>query len=117
MRNTAIIMASNYRDKSKALVDFVGLGAYDAVKYALDNGANINVLDDVNKDGDTPLIIAIRCQDIKMISLLLNRGARLDVRNKKGKLPSQVATDVNNHEIQEILKTVQVKRELERAAL
>jgi ankyrin repeat protein len=115
MRKTAIIMASNYKDKSKALVDFVGLGAYDAVKYALDNGANINTMDDVGKDGDTPLIIAIRSHDAKLVSLLLNKSAKLDVKNKRGKTPIQIAQDINSSEIIDILMTVQVKRELERS--
>jgi ankyrin repeat protein len=75
-------MAGNYQDKTKALIDFVGLSAYDAVQYALDNGAKIDSVDDLTSDGDTPLIIAIKCQDIKMVSLLLNRK-RINVNQSR----------------------------------
>jgi ankyrin repeat protein len=112
MRSSAMIMASNYQDKTKALIDFVGLSSYDAVNYALSNGAKIDARDDIGSDGDTPLIIAIKCQDVKMISLLLNSGASLDVPNKKGKLPIQVAVDLQNNEIVAILRTIKINREL-----
>ena len=70
MQNSAMIMVGNYQDKTKALIDFVGLSAYDAVRSALDAGAKIDARDQLTIDGDTPLIIAIKCQDIKMVSLL-----------------------------------------------
>ncbi len=112
MKDAALIMANNYQNKTKALIDFVGLSAYDAVKYAIDNGAKINEKDDIGSDGDTALIIAIKCQDIKMVSLLLNHGAGLHIRNKKGKSPMQVAIDLKNHEIIAILQTVKINREM-----
>ncbi len=113
MQNSAIIMAGNYQDKTKALIDFVGLSAYDAVKYALDNGAKIDANDDVSSDGDTPLIISIKCQDVKMVSLLLNRGAGLYKQNKKGQTPMQIAVTLKNNEIIGILQTVKINREIE----
>ena len=113
MKNTATIMAANYQDANKALIDFVGLSAYDAVQYALQHGAKVDIKDDIGIDGDTPLIIAIKCQDAKMISLLLNNGARLDVSNKKKQVPMQIAINTNNQEIIGILKTVKINREIE----
>jgi ankyrin repeat protein len=113
MQNSAMIMVGNYQDKTKALIDFVGLSAYDAVKSALDAGAKIDAKDQLTTDGDTPLIIAIKCQDIKMISLLLNRGASLYVPNKKGKTPMQVAVELKNDIVIGILHTVKINREIE----
>ena len=115
MKKTATVMAANYQDINKALIDFVGLSAYGAVQYALQNGANVNIKDDVGADGDTPLIIAIKCQDIKMISLLLNHGASLNTKNNKNKTPIQVAKDVKNPEVIGILRTVKINREIELA--
>ena len=113
MKNTAVIMAANYQDMNKALIDFVGLSAYEAVQYTLQHGAKIDTKDDIGADGDTPLIIAIKCQDVKMISLLLNSGAKLDVQNKKKQTPMQIANSIKNQEIIGILKTVKINREIE----
>ena len=111
MKNVASIMVANYQDQNKALIDFVGLSAYDAVEYALNHGAKIDIQDDISTDGDTPLIIAIKCQDIKMVSLLLTRGASLNAKNKRGKTPMQIA--INNSEIMNILRTVKINRDME----
>ena len=112
LKNKAMVIAANYQDKNKALIDFTGLSAIDAVQYALQNGAKIDFKDDVGGDGDTALIIAIKCQDLNMISLLLNNGASLNVKNKKNKTPLQIAIELNNPQIVDILKTVKINRDL-----
>lgn len=47
----------------------------------LDLGVNINA---VNKDNETPLFLAMRNADIKKVKFLIEHGADLSIRNKKG---------------------------------
>ena len=55
----------------------------------LDRGARINDRD--NYLGITPLHTAARGWDIQAVRLLLGYGADVNVRNKDGQTPSQVA--------------------------
>ena len=57
-------------EKDTYLFDAIGIYDYDKVEDALNNGANVNAL---NNDGDTPLILAIKLEDIDMVYLLLER--------------------------------------------
>ncbi len=113
LTNISLIMVSNYQDMNKALIDFVGLGTFEAVQRALQNGADINCHDDNGNVGDTPLMIAIRCQDVQMVSLLLNNGASLTTKNHSGQSAVAVALSVKNQDIINILRTVKINRELE----
>ena len=58
----------NQEEKDTYLFDAIGIYDYDKVEDALNNGANVNAL---NNDGDTPLIHAIRFEDYDMVQLLL----------------------------------------------
>ena len=73
----------NQEEKDKYLFDTIGIYDYDKVEDALNNGANVNAL---NNDGDTPLIHAINFGDIDMVYLLLERpdiDIELDVDTNK----------------------------------
>ena len=68
---------------SKELFHAIDISDYAKVKDALNNGANVNAL---NNDGDTPLIRAIKLGDIDMVYLLLERpdiDIKLDVDTNK----------------------------------
>ena len=70
-------------EKDKYLFDAIDIYDYDEVENALNNGANVNAQ---HKDGDTPLIRAIKLEDIDMIYLLLERpdiDIELDVDTNK----------------------------------
>ena len=70
-------------EKDKDLFDAIDISDYDKVENALNNGANVNAQ---NKDGDTPLIHAIKLEDIDMVYLLLERpdiDIKLDVDTNK----------------------------------
>ena len=70
-------------EKDTYLFDAIGIYDYDKVENALNNGANVNAL---NNDGDTPLICAIKLGDIDMVYLLLDRpdiNIKLDVKKNK----------------------------------
>lgn len=67
--------------------------ALAAVKLALEVGAGD--VNDIDKEGETALHGAVyRGGNIAVIKLLIERGARLDVRNKKGWLPVTAADGV-----------------------
>lgn len=52
---------------------------------------------------ETPLFAAIRNQDVPMTHLLLAYGARIDITNKYGKTPIDVARALANTQILELL--------------
>jgi ankyrin repeat protein len=73
----------NQEEKDNYLFDAIGIYDYDKVEDALNNGANVNAL---NNDGDTPLILAIKLEDIEMVYLLLERpdiNIELDLATNK----------------------------------
>jgi len=70
-------------EKDRYLFDAIDISDYDKVENALNNGANVNAR---NKDGDTPLICAIKLEDIDMVYLLLERpdiNIELDLATNK----------------------------------
>ena len=73
----------NQEEKDNYLFDAIGIYDYDKVEDALNNGANVNAL---NNDGDTPLIHAIRFEDYYMVELLLEHpdiNIELDLATNK----------------------------------
>lgn len=73
----------NQEEKDNYLFDAIGIYNYDKVEDALNNGANVNAL---NNDGDTPLIHAIKVEDIDTVGLLLDHpdiDIELDVDTNK----------------------------------
>jgi len=93
------------KDKSTALMAAAGLG-YDegrhtawtearslaAVKLALDLGAEVNATDD---NGNTALHGAAFTGANSVVKLLVERGARLDVKDKLGYLPVTIAEGIH----------------------
>lgn len=82
----------NQEEKDNYLFDAIGIYDYDKVEDALNNGANVNAL---NNDGDTPLILAIKLEDIDMVYLLLERpdiDIELDVDTNKELQLAEVLT-------------------------
>ncbi|MCL7032573.1 hypothetical protein MKW94_023718, partial [Papaver nudicaule] len=56
-------------------------GHLDTVRYLLENGANADASNDANY---TPLRCAAETGDTKIITLLLSRGARVDIASRSG---------------------------------
>ena len=81
-------------EKDTYLFEAIGNHDYDEVENALNNGANVNAL---NNDGDTPLIRAIKSDNIiydtkyDVIELLLENGA--DVTNEEQSLAEDLEED------------------------
>jgi hypothetical protein len=78
----------NQEEKDNYLFDAIGNHDYDNVEDALNNGANVNAL---NNDGDTPLIRAINSGEYDVIELLLENGA--DVTNEEQLLAEGLEED------------------------
>jgi ankyrin repeat protein len=78
----------NQEEKDNYLFDAIGIYDYDKVENALNNGANVNAL---NNDGDTPLIRAINSGEYDVIELLLENGA--DVTNEEQSLAEDLEED------------------------
>ncbi|EER10416.1 ankyrin repeat domain containing protein [Perkinsus marinus ATCC 50983] len=67
----------------------------------LDAGADVNV--SRSSDGDSPLMLAIRSGDTRMVRLLLQYGANPSVRNRRNESPLILAAQLNKHEIYSLL--------------
>ncbi|XP_077266236.1 uncharacterized protein LOC143899665 [Temnothorax americanus] len=63
---------------------------------------NINFQD---KSNDTPLHIAVRKKELKVIESLVNKGAKNDIKNNKDKSPLDIANRLNRQDIIQILET------------
>ena len=63
--------------------------ALEAARLALDLGADINA---ANEAGDTALHRAAAKGSTKLVEFLVERGARLDVENKRGQTPLAIAS-------------------------
>ena len=53
-------------------------------QYFVDKGANINIQ---NKEGNTPLHLALKNKHNKVIKILMEKKAALDIPNSDGEIP------------------------------
>jgi WD40 repeat protein/ankyrin repeat protein len=61
-------------------------------------------VDAVNHTGDTPLVLAVACQRLQIVRLLLDNNAGIDIRNEQGETAADVAADSGQVEILKLLK-------------
>ncbi|UNF62747.1 ankyrin repeat domain-containing protein [Spiroplasma poulsonii] len=66
----------------------------EIVQLLLDKGADVNLQ---NKNGDIPLITAIKNNDLKMVQLLLDNGADINLQNKNVDIP--LITAIKNNDL------------------
>jgi hypothetical protein len=62
---------------------------YELVKYFIEKGSDVNKQ---NFDKETPLHLAARNKNMKIIKILLDHKARLDIPNKDGEIPFDLFT-------------------------
>ncbi len=104
------IVAQAEPDKNNMLFSFVEKGSLRPVSQLIEQGADVNIRD---KNGDTPLIIAVRKNDSMMTNLLLSKGASTIIMNNTGEHALGIAQKNNNIELAKVIDTVSIKRELE----
>jgi ankyrin repeat protein len=75
-----------YEDKQATDADFI-----EAASLCLDHGADINA---VNENGQTALHLAVTVRSESFIAFLIERGARVDARDKQDRTPLDVASGV-----------------------
>jgi ankyrin repeat protein len=73
-----------YEDKQATEADFIAAAA-----LCLDRGADINA---VSENGQTALHLAVTVRSESFIRFLLERGARVDIKDKQGRTPLDVAS-------------------------
>lgn len=76
------------------------INSLNILEYLLDNGANINVQD---KNGHTPLHVAISQNDIEVIEMLLERRIKINTQTKVGNTAMHYAVSTNYVSIVETL--------------
>jgi ankyrin repeat protein len=62
-------------------------GSVDILQELLEKGASVNATDSVAKE--TPLMWAVRANNLKAVKILLDRGADVNARTREGKRPER----------------------------
>jgi hypothetical protein len=75
---------------------------FDMMKLLIGAGTDVNRQDEVF--GQTPLMQAIRAGDLQAVNMLLDAGARLDLRDKAGKTPADYANASGDSAILQMIR-------------
>lgn len=73
----------------------------EKAKKAIEAGANVNAKD---KDGDTPLHLAVRFNDLGLVQLLLKNGADPTIKDMYGETPLDWAKTLKEKEIEKSIR-------------
>ena len=71
------------------------------INLLLEKGADINIQED--KQGDTPLHVAIKHNRLKAIKILIENGSDINAKNKNIKTPLHLASELNHIEVIKLL--------------
>ncbi len=85
-----------------ALHQAVQSNMVDRVKFLLDNGANLNLLEGAL--GQTPLTLSVAIKRIPMVKYLVERGADTTIPDQEGETPLTHAIFLRNKEMIDILR-------------
>lgn len=87
------------------LLGAVGHGYLELARYLLAHGITPDNDQSVDNESKVPVLhMAVSDGNIRMVQLLLEYGARVDVKNDRGLTTVQVAEDMQHSEIIELLK-------------
>lgn len=85
----------------------VGHGYLDLARYLLIQGITPETDQSVDNQSKVPVLhIAVSDGDIRMVQLLLEYGARVDVKDDRGLATAQVAEQMQRSNIVEMLKGI-----------
>ena len=90
----------------KEVIDTVEKGHFAALKSLLENGADVNAIDD---SGETALMKAAKMGDAMTINILLNNGADINSKDLSGKTALIYALENDNQITANILKQAGAK--------
>jgi ankyrin repeat protein len=92
------------RDTQRWTVLHCAVSSEDAslLTVLLDNGA-LDVIDVTNNDGNTPLHFAWSDNRLPLAQILVERGARLNIKNNEGQTPYEFALQLSSHEVSKYL--------------
>ncbi|WP_410542233.1 FxSxx-COOH system tetratricopeptide repeat protein [Wolbachia endosymbiont of Tetranychus urticae] len=82
----------------------------EKINVLIQRGVNIN-FQDYNRSNDTPLHIAVRRQELKVIRLLIENKADINVKNGRGRTPLDIAMRNDKQDVVDILTQSRVKKE------
>ena len=74
----------------------------EIARILIEAGANPNLCDE--DSSDSPLIYAVRKQNIKLVELLIKSGANINYRNTCGDTAVSIAQSIGNTQIVSILR-------------
>jgi len=75
---------TNNKDEKVNLIDSCKNGNEEEIKKLIDDGADVNMVDE---NGDTPLTISCEKRDLKIIKYLIEKGAETNISNSTGNSP------------------------------
>ena len=93
---------SNLNLNAQNLMDLIKQQSISGIDRLIKNGVFINNID--NK-GDSPLIVAIKTGNKKIVELLISNGADVNLCDKTGNYPLHYAIDMEKEEITDLLLT------------
>jgi len=79
-------------------------GFVDCAELVLTHGADVNAVGDL--DGDTPLHRAVKEGHAPMVRVLVQHGARLDIRNNDNLTPAMLADQLKKPDVVQALSGV-----------
>lgn len=77
----------------------------ETVRLFLEKGADVNYhkADSIFADTSTPVLEAVRCNNLEIVRLLVKHGADISIENKYGERPYSLAVKNDNREMMEFL--------------
>ena len=94
------INPNNNYNMSGLLLHSVKNNNLDITKALLSNGANI---DEVDKNGDTPLLFALKADYLELVQFLLSRNANFEAKDKDNMTPLLLACKIGNLKLVQFL--------------
>ena len=101
---------STAAELDQALLDFTVGNSYVGVSLVLAKGAHVDTCDN---NGDTPLLIAARAHNQRIVTLLLSHGANPLKVDKSGMLAMDYAVKQKDAALAQLIETYTIKYELE----
>jgi ankyrin repeat protein len=101
LKNKAFEINSQLKDGRTPLFFSAANGNIDAVKFLVENGANLEIAE--YDMGNTPLMAAISINHMEMCLYLISKGANIHAKNKNGDTPIHFATILGNYSMLKLL--------------